>query len=185
MDEHAAVRNRGDEIPVDEPTDQILRRRVIDIRRCHTGGVAILGAERGLVLFDVGTHVLVQPEFYVRHGFRAAYDAARGTPLGAKKHAPASPEPSLPPERRYPGFDLVEDESQDITMVGRPGVIVTGRRGGGRGMEVVARIVGVRMPIPSAVPGVLRMDLSIVDSEVVVRVPADSQGCVVDGRWVV
>ena len=70
-------------------------------------------------------------------------------------------------------------------MVGRPGVIVTGRRGGGRGMEMVARIVGVRMPIPSAVPGVLRMDLSIVDCEVVVRVPADSQGCFVDGRWVI
>ena len=70
-------------------------------------------------------------------------------------------------------------------MVGRPGVIVAGRRGGGWGMDVVARVVEVRMPIPSALPGVRRVDLSVVDREVVVRVPADSQGCVVDGRWVV
>jgi hypothetical protein len=89
------------------------------------------------------------------------------------------------PQYCNPVFDFVENELQDITMVGRPGVIVTGGRGGGRGMEVVARIVGVRMPIPSAFPGVLRMDLSIVDLEVVVRVPANSQGCFVDGRWVI
>jgi len=52
-------------------------------------------------------------------------------------------------------------------------------------MEVVARIVGVRMPIPSAFPGVVRVLLSVVEFEVVVRVPADSQGCFVDGRRVI
>jgi hypothetical protein len=63
-------------------------------------------------------------------------------------------------------------------------VIVTGRRGGGRGIEMVAHIVGVRMPIPSAFPGVLRVDLSVVNRDVVISVPADSQGCIVDGRRV-
>ena len=52
-------------------------------------------------------------------------------------------------------------------------------------MEVVARIVRVRMPVPSAFPGVLRMDLSIVEFEVVVRVPADRQLRLVDGCRVV
>ena len=32
-----------------------------------------------------------------------------------------------------PVFDFVEGELQDITTIGRLGVIVTGRRGGGRG----------------------------------------------------
>ena len=91
---------------------------------------------------------------------------------------------SIVPQYCNPVLDLVEDESQDITIVDRPRVIVNGRRGGGWGMEVVAHIVGVRMPIPPAFPGVLRMNLSIVNFEVVVGVPADSQGCLIDRRWV-
>jgi len=105
--------------------------------------------------------------------------------LGRRKKTPLRGSRLVVPQYCNPAIDFVENESQDITMVGRPGVIVTGGRGGGWGMEVVACIVGVRMPIPSAFPAVLRMDLSMVEFELVVRVPADSQGCVVGGRGVV
>ena len=85
------------------------------------------------------------------------------------------------PQYCNPVFDLVEDESQDITMVGRPGVIVTGRRGGGRGMEMVPCIVRIRVAVPPTLPGVVRVLLSIVEFEVVVRVPTDRQLRLVDG----
>ena len=39
------------------------------------------------------------------------------------------------PQYCNPVFDFVEDELQDIMMIGRPGVIVTGRRGSGRGLR--------------------------------------------------
>lgn len=42
-------------------------------------------------------------------------------------------------------------------------------------MEVVPCIVRIRVLVPPALPGVVRMLLSIVRSEVVIRVPTDRQ----------
>lgn len=91
----------------------------------------------------------------------------------------------LVPECRDTVFDLVENERQYVAMVGRPGDVIARRRSGRWGMKMVSRIVGVRVAVPAALPGALGIHLSIVNFEVVVRVPADSQGRLVDGRWIV
>ncbi len=52
-------------------------------------------------------------------------------------------------------------------------------------MEMVSRIVGVRVAVPPALPGALGMHLSIVDFEVVICIPANGKRRFVDGRWIV
>lgn len=49
-------------------------------------------------------------------------------------------------------------------------------------MNVIARVVWVRMPIPSALPNVLCILPSVVELDVAVRVPADGQRRVVNAR---
>ncbi len=72
-------------------------------------------------------------------------------------------------------FDLVKDDPQYIPMIAWPRTVLTGCRSSGRRMKVVSRIVRVRMSVPPALPGVIRMHLSVMDFEIVVRVPANSE----------
>jgi hypothetical protein len=58
-------------------------------------------------------------------------------------------------------------------MVDRPRGVLAGRRGCGWWVEVVARIVRIRVPVPPALPSVICVFLSIVELEIVVRVPAN------------
>ena len=50
---------------------------------------------------------------------------------------------------------------------------------------MVSCIVRVRVSIPPAFPGVVRIHLSIVDFEIVVRVPTNSHSYLVDGFGIV
>lgn len=90
----------------------------------------------------------------------------------------------LVPQGRDPLFDPVEDKRQSVAVVGRPGDVIAGCRGSRWGMKIVSRIIWVRVAVPLALPGALGMHLSVVDFEVVVRVPAPSKRRLVDGRWI-
>jgi len=70
-------------------------------------------------------------------------------------------------------------------VVGRLRGVVTGRRGGGRGVEVASCVAGIRVAVPPTLPGALGVRLSILNLEVVIRVPTDSQDRLADDRWIV
>nr|WP_323173203.1 hypothetical protein [Natrialba sp. PRR66] len=71
-------------------------------------------------------------------------------------------------------LNAIEDEAAHVTMVIWPLLVfrVTATRDRRR-MEVISRVVRVRMPIPSTLPRTILPFLLIVDIEIVVTVPAD------------
>lgn len=71
MNQNTVLGNRSDDIRIDELADQILGRRVVDVRRVDIGCVAVLGKLRLLELFVVGSRVVV------RIGIR--YNGSRST----------------------------------------------------------------------------------------------------------
>nr|WP_304449524.1 hypothetical protein [Halomarina sp. PSRA2] len=91
----------------------------------------------------------------------------------------------LGPQRSDTVFDLREDEPHHVTIIVRPGGIVSGCGGAGWWVEVVSCIVGVRMTIPATVPGTFGMYLSIVNFDVVVRIPANTQSSLFDRLGIV
>ena len=70
-------------------------------------------------------------------------------------------------------------------MVGRPRPILAGRWGGWWRMEVISSIVGIRMSIPPAFPGLLSVFLPVMEFEIFICVPTDRQLCLPNGRRVV
>jgi hypothetical protein len=69
-------------------------------------------------------------------------------------------------------LDPVENEASHFTMVGRPlSILRIGTAGGRWWMEVISRVVGIRMSVPSAFPRPIRVVLLIVNIEVVIPIP--------------
>ena len=60
VDQNLVLRNGRDDARVSEFADQVLSRRVVDVRRVDAGGVAVLGKLRFLELFMVSTRVVVR-----------------------------------------------------------------------------------------------------------------------------
>jgi hypothetical protein len=60
VNEDAILRNGCDGVCVDEVVDQATGRRVVDVCRVDAGGVTVLGEQRFLELFVVGTCVVVR-----------------------------------------------------------------------------------------------------------------------------
>ena len=66
MNQNLVFGNRSDDVRVDEVVDQVLGRRVVDVRRVDAGGVAVLGELFFLELFVGATCVVVR--IGTRHG---------------------------------------------------------------------------------------------------------------------
>ncbi len=46
-------------------------------------------------------------------------------------------------------------------------------------MEVISCVVGIRMAIPTTLPSAGRVEFPIMNLEIVVRIPADGESCVI------
>lgn len=60
VDEHVILGNGRDDVRSDEITNQVAGRRIVDVRRRDTGGVAVLGEKFIFGLFVVGTRVVAR-----------------------------------------------------------------------------------------------------------------------------
>ncbi len=183
VNEDSLLGDRRHDTVVDEVTHELLRRRLVDVRRRHSGRIPVLGEELGFMPLVIGCRV-------VEYVWIGHMNSRSGTLAGAprafrRRQTVEGCGRLLVPQSRDSVFDPVEDKPEGIAMIARPRGIVAGCGGSWWGMEMVPCIVGVRVSIPPALPGVVRILLSIVDFEIVVRVPTNSHSCLVDGFGIV
>ncbi|ODR80166.1 hypothetical protein BG842_02695 [Haladaptatus sp. W1] len=70
-------------------------------------------------------------------------------------------------------------------MIGWPRRIFTKRWSSGWWMEMISCIVRIPMSIPATLPGAGSVHFSIVNFEVVVRVPPDSERRLIHQHWII
>lgn len=75
-----------------------------------------------------------------------------------------------------PLLNLVEDERQDIAMIGRPRGVLFQYWGRRWWMNVILRVVGIQVIIPATLPAAVSTGFAMIDFEVILRVPANGEG---------
>ncbi|GAA0253432.1 hypothetical protein GCM10009000_082470 [Halobacterium noricense] len=70
-------------------------------------------------------------------------------------------------------------------MIGWPRHILAKRWSGGGWMEMISCIVRIPMAIPATLPGAVSVHFSIVDFEVVICIPPDSERRFIYQHWII